>query len=520
MAAPVLIKPDNRAVTLVRSTNPRGSTPDGNYYIDLANDLLQIITLEENATVDLGSGAEANPLANTTKIQLLALYFELLEVATTDAAVQNYLGQIDAVGNRMGTLVGAMAFVNGVKLDSTNSSLTDERQKIADSGFTEFAALGLGNVVIDRVYHGAKAQNVDAGTQCYYQLSASLSEADRQAAQPVDFSKLGAVNEVIQTFGTTANGDAAAGDFDSRTGAVLILNARQFGFTTSEVNSSTAGTNELGAYSQVYSLSQGAVNELSGLSIADVFGGAAITPYTGITFNRLAVPQTESGFNESDGNFTDVVSNTAAASLLQIRAKLDAWALQDTNINDSTATTGDFLPRRAEPLYSVNAQGKIVTRRGLLVEGIAGIDQQGIIFTDDAGGEKTNPAPDAGIDIKISAAWFDDVAGGQWFRLMYEDGAAAADFETANAVTVNDSNSTPVAGDKDDARILASGDDYILRLSYAHGANTQAGLNAGEDKPVVFQIGSTATKRRTVRFTVTSAIAQAYDAVTESETNA
>jgi len=516
MAAATFITRDNYTTLLKRSTVGRAGTPDGNVFIDTANDLIELITVEELATVDLGSGAEANPLTNATKIQALALYFFLLQEVEADATLQQFRTYMDAVPNRMGKLVGATAFLNGIKL-SDGGSLSNDRLKIGGSGFTEFAVTGGGNTLEDRIYHGTKSLgNIDSESQPFYQIVASLSESDRQAAAPVNFSKTGDVDEVIQTFGTTANGDTGAGTADNKA-AVLILGVRTFGSAVGEFTSVDAGVAELGAYQQGYGLSEAVVSDLTGISSTDVFGGSQIAPWTGAGLTRLASPQVESGFNEANGNFTDIITNTGGMSLTQARAYMDMLMQQDTDQNANTGVTGSFIPKRAAPLYTINSAGKLVTRQGLFIDSIPAGDQQSVIFTDDAGGAKTYPF-NVGINIKLSSTWFNDAA--PWFRLMFDDGAGALDFDTATAVTVEDASAVAVSGNAGDGRIVAVSDYYELRISFAYDTNTQAGLSAAIDKTLIMRVGGTTTsKERTVTIPVTRIATISVDASTEAETN-
>ena len=73
MATPQLIDLTNFDTLLVQSTQSRTGTPDGNIFFDQANDLIEIITAEDLANVDLGSGSEANPLTDALGITLQAL---------------------------------------------------------------------------------------------------------------------------------------------------------------------------------------------------------------------------------------------------------------------------------------------------------------------------------------------------------------------------------------------------------------------------------------------------------------
>ena len=59
MATAQLIDLSNYDSLLVQSTQSRSGSPDGNIFFDVANGRIEIITAEELANVDLGSGAEA-----------------------------------------------------------------------------------------------------------------------------------------------------------------------------------------------------------------------------------------------------------------------------------------------------------------------------------------------------------------------------------------------------------------------------------------------------------------------------
>lgn len=526
MASPQLITRDNFTTLLKRSTNPRGSTPDGNVYFDTANDLIQIITLGELATIDFGSGAEANPLTSVDKVQALALYFFILQEVQTDTGLQNFRTSMDAVVNRMGKLVGATSFLSGIKLAEGSVSISgvggelgDDRLKVADSGVTEFAVDGS----IDRVLHGAKSLNtINSTTQPYYMLAASLSEADRQAAAPVDFSKTGSINELIQTFGDTSNGDAGAGDFDSRS-QVLILSAREFGYTNGEANSSATGVSELGAYSQGYGVGNQIVTEIDALSYTDVWT-TPISPYDALSFYRHASGQTRSGFAGTgagaSGDFTDEIQlSSGSVGITELRAWLDALGLQDSDENANTGTTGVFRPKRAEPFYTIDpASGKLVTRTGLYIDPakLTAAAQQGITLTNDAGGLHSIPF-NSGVTIAVSQAWLDDA--NPWFRLLYVDAAGANDFGTSTAVTVLDASATAIAGSDADARV--SSGSKTITLSYAYDNETAGGnVTAGADQEVILQIGGTDNSRtRSVAFTITRSDNILVDATTELETN-
>jgi len=501
---------DNYTTTLKRSTTARGSAPDGNVFFDTANDKIQLITANELATIDFGGGPVANPFTHTEKMQALALYFFTLQEAEADPALQNFRAAMDAVGSRMGKLVGATAFLNAITLD-TNTSTTnnDDRDKICDSGFGEYNVAG----TLQTVYHGIKSlTDINDTSQPFYQLAASLDKADRQAAAPVNFDLAGDINSVIQTYQN--------GGTDNRN-AVLIIGVRDFGYTVGETNSIAAGVSELGAYSQGYGIGNSPVPDVAALTDANNWP-ATVAPYTNLSFTIHATPQTRSGFAGTgagaSGDFTDeILLSSGTVSITELRAWLDVLMQQDSDQNANTATTGPFNPKRHEPLYTIDAAtAKLVTRAGVYIDPakLTAEAQQQIILTNDAGGQHSIPF-NAGISITVSDAWLADTS--PWFRMLYKDAAGANDYDTANAITVKDANAVDIAGTDLDARITGN----TLSLSYAYDTETAGGnVTAGQDQVVVFQLGGVDnSKRRAVEFTITRAANIPVDASTDAETN-
>ena len=117
--------------------------------------------------------------------------------------------------------------------------------------------------------------------------------------------------------------------------------------------------------------------------------------------------------------------------------------------------------------------------------------------------------------ITVSNAWLN--ATSNWFRLLYKDAAGANDFDTANAITVNDASGTPVAGDSLDARVSGN----TINISYAYDTETAGGnVTASVDQIVVLQIGASDTsKSRSREFTITQSASIPVDATTDPETN-
>ncbi len=472
MAAPTLVTLANFAGLLVESTQGRAGAPDGNIFFDQVNDRIEIITLEELAQVDLGGGLEDNPLTNAEGITMQALY-------AFERARRQPGGNLSLREFLPGTKgafqdAGAFQFRNGVKLaDDGNSSTGNDRTKIRGSGWTEFAD---GNQNIDRIYFGVRSLNdINPTSQPYVQIAASLSEADLQAAAPIDAARPGPLDEAFQVFGSTANGDTGAGDFDF-TSSVLVAKVRTYGQTQGEATSSGSGVGRLQAFSAGFGIGENP-SPSAAFTEADVFGGGAIAPFATMELERFGAAQTQTGFNQGSLDYTDVVANPAGGSLAQVRAYLDAIMKEDT---DQDAGAGSFIPKRADPLYTIDTAGRLVTRQGLYIANLPASDLQSIVQTADDGTAGTYPF-EPELRIAVSDAWQADPNA--WCQVMYVDGAGGADFETYSAVIVQDSANVDMVFTSADAMGVAGG--YYISRPYAYDTNTQAGLNAGEDKQIV-----------------------------------
>lgn len=504
MATPQLITVDNVLSLTTLSTQARSGTPDGNFFWDPANNGFQIITAEELANVDLGSGAEANPLTNFFGITLQAIYRRMLFDRENEASLQNY----DRFVSSVFQYAGAWRLVNGIKPDSSDIvGLTDERQKIRGSGWQEYAADG----GLDRVYFGPFSLNgINAASRPYVLLAEKpVTETTRLAATPIDASRDGDYSEAVQVMGSTANtpSDASAGNFDFRETHETILSVRDHGFTTSESTATASGTGTLEGFAIGFGVGN-ATSPTNTITEGDLDTAA---PFTGMLYTRNAAPVTRTGFNEADGDFTDELSNTAGGNLTQIRARLDYLFRQDTDIDQNT---NGLLGKRMEPPYTV-VDGIIVFRSGLFVP-VNVADQQSIRLTDDSGNEKTYPFL-VQVDVTVSAAWATDANA--WFRCMFLDGASTADFNTATAVTVNDSSSNAVSGTSADGRVVnLGGGSYVVRFVFDYDANNQAGLTAGEDKDVVFLAeGNGGAAQGKAEFTITRTAVVRADASAPAE---
>src|SRR6056297_520866 len=379
------------------STEGRSGTPDGNYFPNVTTGELELFGVDELATVDFGSGAVANPLNNNDGITDQAIYaFERLIRQTGDEDLRGSRPYKEGVFK----FAGAFESVYGRRIAPADIP------KIRSSGVVEREGK---DGAINRIYFGVRSLNVlQSGSQAFYQLvEKPVSAANRQAAAPVNFGRTGPVDELVQVFGDTANGDTGAGDFDF-TGYELIASVRTFGRAFSSATSSGSGISELNGFSSGFGFGDGAPTTTANYDLADVYGGSAISPWTGMAYASQATAQTVTGFSDGSGgtrsaDFSDIISNSAGASIAEIRAFLDALMLQDTDVDGGA---GSFRPKRAAELYTIDGS-VLVTRQGLYIENVAASDRPNIRFTDDAGTEQSFPR-EGDVRVSPSQAWIDD----------------------------------------------------------------------------------------------------------------
>ena len=436
-----------------------------------------VITVTDNTGLadETGSGDEqvtnasqTNPLNNFDGITMRGIYnFE-----NQERRVDENLRKYERGTSGDYRFAGAYSFVNGVKLDGS------DREKIRGSGWVEYANTGDGQTDIDRIYHGVVSLvDVQAGTVPFYTLVTATDEASLQAATWTDFARAGDINEAVQVFGDTANGDTGAGDFDYTT-YTLVVRVRSWGYNPGETTSVLTGISEFSGFSAGYGVGE-SINPANAYTLADVFGGSQVSPWTGMTLEMLGSPQLEDGFNEGDDKpFTWVLHNTLGGTVQQCAAYLDALTLQDSDID---AGTGNYNGRKGRVWYTRNAAGKVVTSSvggdGLFIEGLSTAEKQNVIMTDDNGDALTYPYfPD--VQITVGAAAIADTLA--WYHVFYADGAGGLDFDTASAVTVNDSSDNPVKGNVATDQVGGK-----ISFAYAYDTNTQAGLSSGVDKDIV-----------------------------------
>jgi len=499
----MLIDHTNYSTTLKESTTARGASPNGNVYFDVANNEIQLIGVDELALIDFGAGNVANPLTNFDGITMRALYNFENSRRRVNETLRKYKRGTDGDYR----FAGAFSFVNGVKLDGS------DRSKIRGSGVIEYANTQDGATDVDRIYHGVLSLvDIQATTTPYWALVTATDEATLQAATWSNFARVGDINEMLQVYGSTAFGDSGAGSFDYRT-RTLVVRVRSWGYLPGETTSVLTGITEFSGFSAGYGVGE-AINASNSYALADVYGGARISPWTGMSLTKLGSPQNETGFNESSGNFTWVLTNSAGGTAQQCAAYLDAVSLQTGDVD---AGAGSYIGTKGRVWYTRDASGRIVTSSvggaGLFIAGLSPSEKQNVVMTDNAGATKTYPYyPE--VQITVGAAALADANA--WYHAFYLDGAGAADYDTTGAVAVRDSSGNPVKGN-----VQANQVGGKIVFAYSYDTDTDAGLSAGVNKNCVIIVeGDGGAAQALTNFTISRVPVVSVTCAPVTDTNA
>lgn len=392
---------------IVFSTQGRAGTPDGNIFIDHtdpANPLIEILSSAEVPTV----GGSPNPIDPNDGVTWRAIYGASVENRNDDNDERHFLRPTRGVFG----FAGAYDLLNNHQL-----STAVDLNLVRASGLRYLDATPQQNV--NRIFFGPRSLgNVNPTSQPYYQTAFE--------GPSTDFARPGPVDELVQVFGTTAFGDAAAGDFDVR--AFFALTVREWGFTHSRLNLASSGIDSAENFAGGFGLSEAEHPTTGDFVEADVFGGAAVAPFTGISFVDEGGAVVRSGFNEPDGDFSFTIENTQGANLNEVVAWMDAWARADG--------------RDLAVLYDFD-QGRIRPRDGLFIDGLSAEDRLRTAHRTDQGEPRTYPTVGT-ITVEISATAQSDLDA--YYEAFILDDIDGDDYNTAEAITAQDLDGAPIVG--------------------------------------------------------------------------
>lgn len=452
----------NYATTLIQSSQGRAGTPDGNVFFDTTGKI-EFIPVEEVATLDLtsigGGATDPNPLSTQDGLKFEAIYaFENQERRLDEA-----LREFDRWTSGTFKFGGAYNFVKG----RVPSSPAD-RAIIRGSGWNELDADG----IAIRKYFGNKGlSNIEVASQPYYQQSIQ--------GTATDFAKAGQIDEAILVYqDLDANGTP---DIDLTT--YEAVSVRTYGNNHDRKETTTdLGIAELGGYSTGFALNESIhlTTSEGNMPYADVITTPA-SVWIGMELNHIAVPVAKTEFSDGTGTrlFSWELINPNSATLDDMVAWLDAFATEAAMEADGLGVVTGNLGKDIDTWYYYNASGQVVTKsgvdpdtEGLYLQNIPTSDQQRVVMTDDGG---TIKAYSFSVSVEAEIGSIAKGDANSWYHSFF-----AAAYNTASAITVEDSGAAPVKG-------LSSTADANNKIIFAfdYTGDTVGGV-ADTDKDCVF----------------------------------
>jgi hypothetical protein len=350
------------------------------------------------------------------------------------------------------------------------------RQALRDGGWSEYDSTGN----LNRQHVGiVSLGDVNTGAQLYYQKV--------QSGAPTNFTFTDEVNEGIQVFGDTNNGN-----FDSR--VYFKAFAREYAKKYKSSTLADTAQSGTGAYTVNVLLS----NE-DDLKIQAPDNSMTSAPYNNVTVTYYTTDQNKA---IGSGSYPfRVVIDGNGATLEQIYTKAQYLLRQTTDIDSGTGTV---IGKTADELcYFVG--DTLVTTAGVFITNIQAADINRIQFTDYTGVVRTYPFSSAGtttFNTPLTTA----AAG---YYIMYFLDTVTGDYGTSTAITVNDEDGIPIQG-----TITGSS----LPFTFDYDGNTQGGRTAGTDAQIVIVAGNKGyAKPVVVQGTITRAKGISFGAVAEAD---
>ena len=349
------------------------------------------------------------------------------------------------------------------------------RNLLRSCGWREITAAD----VIEREYMGIiSLGNIDGADTGYYAFSTDTAKTD--------FDFAGTINQAIQTFGDSSNGN-----FDKRSDTLTVY-IRAQGKTYGSATSTSIGLTALNYIANRFPLAEAADSKISASDVTI----ASSAPYTGMSITYGAVTRTIGGVSY---NF-DIVVDGNSGTTQQIYEFVQYSLRQASDIDDGAGTQVGQL---ADSLMSFQGD-TLKTTTGVAIDDYQGSDQNNLVFTDTGGTERTFPFLATGT-LSFNGNLVNDSSA--IYRMFFTSG-----FGTGSAILVDDNSSADISGSIGGAASIAFDFDY--------DGNTQGGRTAGTDAAVtVVAIGLDTAQYVSATATLTRATGQNISLVAPLERN-
>jgi len=314
------------------------------------------------------------------------------------------------------------------------------RNLLRNCGWREIDATN----VLNREYMGiVSLGNIDAGDTAYYSFFGDTSKTD--------FDFAGTVNQGIQTFGDSTNGN-----FDRRA-LVLTTYIRTQGKLYGSATTSSIGLSTLNYITNRFPLAE-AVDTNITTSDTDI---STLALYTGMSITYGSVTRT---IGSSTFNFKVVIEGNGG-SIEAINEFAQYSLRQGTDIDASSGTETGHL---ADSLTSFLGTD-LKTSTGVYIDNFLSDDTNRIIFTDNGGTERAFPFVASG-NLLPNANLVTDTDS--IYRMFFAD-----TYGTVNATLVNNFAGTAISG--------TFGGLTSIGFDFDYDGNTQQSRTAGTDADVV-----------------------------------
>ena len=349
-------------------------------------------------------------------------------------------------------------FINGWKpLNDTT------RKLIRTAGWTEKNS---GGTVLRRYAGIVSLGSLGATDQPYYRFGTGSA---------VDFTYEGPVNEAVQIYGDTDNGN-----FDYTGGTAFNIFCREQGKTYAASNNTAIGAPTLTYITYRFPLSNATDLKISASDVTI----STTTPYTNITITYYGTDQMfdVDGDTNTEPYRIIITDSSATATTQQIYEKIQ-WSLRQNA--DIDAGGGTVIGKTADGLL-IFVGDTLVGSNGVRIAGLNDNFLNSVEFYDQNGVKRVYPFVSAGtISFGANAGSGDFI-----YKMFFSD-----DYGTVDALIVNDKDGTPISGTYNGSPVT---------FTFAYDSNTQGGRTAGTNAAViVVGIGLTGGQFITVNHTIT-----------------
>ena len=333
--------------------------------------------------------------------------------------------------------------------------------------------------VLEREYMGiVSLGNIDSSDTAYYAFSSDAAKTD--------FNFTGTINQAIQTFGDSSNGN-----FDKRANTLTVY-IRAQGKTYGSATSTSIGLTALNYIANRFPLAESTDSKITASDVTI----ANDAPYTGMSITYGATTRTIGGVSY---NFNIVVDGNGGTTQ-QIYEFVQYSLRQATDID---AGAGTQVGQLADSLMSF-AGDTLKTTTGVAIDDSQASDRNNLVFTDTGGTERSFPFLSTGT-LSFNPNLVNDSA--TIYRTFFTSG-----FGTGSAIIVQDNSGTGISGNLGGASSVDFDFDY--------DGNTQGGRTAGTDANItVVAIGLDTAQYVSATATITRSTGQNISLVAPLERN-